>query len=155
MATTSTVPAVIASLVTDLNAAFTGALAGVKAYEAWPGPDAVPQMLVFGEITWEDYVIPTIKAGRKQRQEDWEVAFEVWVVGVDGTSPTTPAAARDKAFAILAAAENLLAADVTAGTDFNTVQWVQIRPKTAGPHTFEKGWAYIITGVFVTAARLQ
>lgn len=157
MSTTSTVPAVLEALLTTLNADYLADddLAHVKAHEAWPGPDATSEMLIFGEVSWDEYVIPTIKAGRQARQEGWSVPFEVWVVGDAGTSPTDPSASRDRAFAILAVAEDAVAEDPWVGLGRVAVQHVQIRPLTAGPHQFEKGWAYVITGRFQTEARLQ
>lgn len=151
MATTSTVPAVVASLLTALNANLP---AGTKAYESWPGPEAAKEMVIFGKVRWDDYAIATIKAGRKQRQENWALGFEVFVSGGAGTSPANPTAAKDRAFVLLTELEDFLAEDVTGGTDFATVQWIDIRPLEAEPRVFEKGWAYRISGEFLVHARL-
>ena len=158
MSTTSTYPAVADALLSGVNGAMTGALAGVKAYEAWPGPDAVPEMIVLGKVSWSDGSdgtrIATIKSGRKQRDEEWSVQFEL-IVAVEGTAvPTDPSPARDRAFAILAAVEDLLALDVTAGTSFAVVQWVEVKPDEAECRIFEKGWGYLIGGRFSCRARL-
>lgn len=149
MSTTSTVPAVIDGLLTDLRAG------GLEAFESWPGAEAAREMVVLGEIEWQEYEIPTIKAGRKQRQEAWTVGFELYVMGQPGSKPSDASPSRDRAFALLKVAEDLLAVDVTGGTDFATVQNVQIRPQSAGPRVFENGWAYRIAGVFATQARLR
>lgn len=147
MSTTSTVSATIDALLAAFQAA--GAL---PAFESWPGPgDAKPEMLVLGEVTWDDYAIATIKAGRKQRQENWSIGFELFVMGAPGTTPADPAPARVRAFALLAPIENVLADDPETTPD---VQWVEIRPTEAGPRVFEKGWAYRIAGRFVARARL-
>lgn len=148
MATTSTVPTVIDGLLAGFRAA------GLDAFEQWPGLDASREMLVLRTVTWDDYAIATIKSGRKHRQEDWRVGFELYVVGQPGTTPANPKPARDRAFVLLGKAEDLLAVDVTAGTSFATVQWVEVRLIAAEPRVFEKGWAYRITGSFVAHARL-
>lgn len=148
MSTTSTVPEVIDSLLALL--ATDGRLA---AFESWPGPEAAREMLVLGTVTWEDYRIATIKSGRKQRQEDFEIAFEVFVVGATGTSPAAPSPARARAFELLAVVEDMLADDPKIGVG-QSVQWVEIRPSEAEPRVFEKGWAFRITGSLVGHARL-
>lgn len=149
MSTTSTVPVVLDSLIADLTAA------GLPTFESWPGTNAVPEMLVLGPVTWTDYVIATIKAGRKARQEDWNIEFELFVMGADGTTAADCSPVRDRAFTLLTELEDYLADDVTAGTDFATVQWVEVRPTAAGPRNFEKAWAYRIAGQIVTRARLH
>lgn len=146
--TTSCVPLVVAGLLAGLEGK------GLAAFESWPGPGAEAEMLVLGTVTWEDYAIATIKSGRKHRQEDWSIAFELYVSGGEGTTPSSPTVAKDRAFELLAECEDLLADDVTAGTDHTIVQWVEIRLSTAEPRVFEKGWAYRITGSFRARARL-
>ena len=154
MATTSVVPTVIDRIVAAVTAEMTGSLADVKTAQAWPGPEAKRRMFLLGETTWPRYAIATIKAGRKQRDERFSIEFEAWVLGTKNTTPSNPGPARDEAFAMVAEAENVLADDPSIGLG-NTVQWVQIQPKSAGPRQFEKGgWAYRITGDFVALARL-
>lgn len=151
MSTTSTAPEVLDGLLQALN---NGQLSGVKVYETWPGPEAAAEMIVLGDVEWDDYAIATIKAGRKHRQEDYNIGFEVFVAGEAGTTPASPKTARDRAFAVLADLEDALADDVTAGTAFTTVQYVEIRPTEAAPFVFEKGWAYRVAGQFEVHARL-
>lgn len=146
--TTSTVPEVIDSLLALL--ATDGRL---PTFEAWPGPEASREMLVLGTVSWDDYRIATIKDGRQQRQEDFEIAFEVFVLGGAGTSPANPSAARARAFELLAVVEDILANDPKIGLG-QSVQWVEIRPTEAEPRVFEKGWAFRITGSLVGHARL-
>lgn len=154
MATTSTVPAVIDGLLEQAESA---------SFEAWPGIEGAAtagRFLKLGEVTWTDGTeatrIATVKAGRKQRNEFYEIAFELFIMGAAGTSPSKPKAARDEAFAALAEYEDALAEDVTAGAEgrFSTVQWVEIHPTTAEPRVFERGWAYRIAGAFMVHARL-
>lgn len=154
MSTTSIVPDAIDSLVAELGAAMTGANAAVTVHEAWPGPDAVREMVVFGEVTWPDYSIATIKAGRQYRNEEFNLAFEVLIFGEPNTSPAEPKPARDRAFAVLAVVEDFLAVDPQAALASDVIQWAEIRPASAGPRVFEHGWAYRIAGSIVGKARL-
>lgn len=163
MATTSTVPTVIDALLAAFNIenypeeyqATYGGLAGVMTHEAWPGPDASAEMVVLGEVTWDEYRIATIKSGRKQRQENYAVGFEVFIMGAPGSKPTDPSTARDRALEVLAAIEDVLADDPTIGLAAGTVQRIELEPTEAGPRVFEKGWAYRIAGRFNVHARLQ
>lgn len=151
MGTTSTVPVVTPVLLAALNA---GLPVGVDAFEAWPGPDAAPEMVVLGDIEWDDYAIATIKSGRKQRQEDWSIGFEVFVFGTPGSTPADPATARTRAFVLNAAIEDTLADDPLLGLATGTVQRIEARPTEAGPRVFEKGWAYRVAGRIEVHARL-
>jgi hypothetical protein len=148
MSTTTTVPAVTDGLLAALQ---TGP---VQVFESWPGPEAAPEMIVLGEVEWDSYEIATIKAGRKHRQEEYGIGFEVFVVGAEGTTPASPKAARPRGFEIFGDVEDVLADDVTGGTDFTTVQFIVSAPRTAGPRVFERGWAYRVAGVFQVRARL-
>lgn len=156
MSTTSTAPAVINALLK---------IDPERSFESWPGPEAKAEMLVLGAdparppILWdgdEGYRIATIKADRKHRQESYDIAFEVFIMGADDTTPAAPKAARDRAFEFLAEYENALANNVVANVEggFANVQWIQITPAEAGPRVFEHGWAYRIAGTFRVAARL-
>lgn len=153
MSTTSNALTVIDALVTQSGALMVGALSEVTVASVWPGGESTVDMLLLGEITWEGYEIACIKAGRKQRDEEAEVAFEVWSLGADGTTPGNPGNTRDRAFAVLAVVENILANDPRLGLG-NTVLWVQIRPTKAEPRTLSKGWAWRITGTIAVKSRL-
>lgn len=150
MATTSTVTLVVPALVDVLNLALP---TGVRAFEAWPGPDADREMVVLGEVTWDEYEIASLKTGRQRRQEDWSVGYEVFVLGEVGTSPADPSAARARAFVLNAVIEDALADDPKLGLG-TAVLWVQSRPGEAGPRVFEKGWAYRVAGRVHVSARL-
>lgn len=147
MGTTSSVPAVLDAFLDLVNLS----LDGVTAYEQWPGPSAAPEMVVLGEIEWDNEEIATIKAGRKQRQEDWAVEFEVFVFHTPGTVPDDPKPARDRAYAIFAEIEDVCANDPKLGVG---IQYAGLRPTSAGPRKFEKGWAYRIACRLYVFARL-
>lgn len=128
---------------------------GVPVFESWPGDtESQAERIVFGSTEWEIYEVPTIKVGRKQRQEEFGVAFEVWMLNPVGTSPGDPKAARDRCFEIFATIENALANDITGGSDFAHVQQVQVRPTSSGPRKFERGWGYRVAGEIAVKARL-
>lgn len=156
MSTSTTVPAVIDGFLTAVN----NELDGVTAYESWPGLEAAREMVVIeGEgsndpILWQQYEIPTITAGRRQRQEQYEIRWAIYVVGTTGTSPSNPKPARTRAFTIAKTLEDVLAEDVTAGTSHTVVQDAQLSLTSAGPRVYETGWAYRITGVLAVRARL-
>lgn len=151
MSTTSTVSTVRSALITSFEAE----LSGVPVFRSWPGPEAAPEMIVFGSVDWDTYEIATIKAGRKHRQEEYGIEFELYVFGEPGSSPADPAAAEDRALALLAAMENALADDVTGGTDFATVQSVQLGPPRLDLRVFENNWACRISGQVDVRARLR
>lgn len=150
MSTTSVVPAVLDSLIAAVEASDYP----YAVFEAWPGVAAEPNMLFFDEITWNLYEIPTMKAGRRQRQEEVSIGWQQWTFG--GTDdPTDVATVRDDAFGALSHLEDVLAVDPTAGVGFPTVQQVQLSPTAAGPAAFERGWVYRISGSITIAARLK
>ena len=153
MATTSTVPTVIDAALSAINADLPS---GVEAFEAWPGPEAAAEMVVLGEVTWEDYEVASIKAGRQRRQEDWTVAFEVFVFGTayaaKGSTPANPAPARNRAFVLATSLEDVLADNPKLGV--GSGGWAATALTAAGPRVFEKGWAYRVAGRIHVQARL-
>lgn len=156
MSTTSIVPEAIDSLLEQLTAAYTGDLADVEVFEAWPGPDGVPRMVHFGQTRWPEYKIATIKPGHQYRDEEFHLAFQV-LVFLDSNgeaTPSVPKPIRDEAFAILAVIEDTLATDPNIALANDQIKWAEIRPQEAGPRLFEKAYAYRIAGVIVGKARL-
>lgn len=153
--TASTVGIVQDALVSRIDARVAD-LGDIKVAGVWPGPQAKKEMLFLGETRWEDYDIASIKGGRKQRDERYEIDFELWVLAESG-SPSDPSTTRDRAFDILEKAEDDLALDPNIGLG-NAVQWVTIRPKSAEPRVLKgdgaKGWFYLIKGAFIAHARL-
>jgi hypothetical protein len=149
MAATSTVPAVLDAVLGAVNTDLPGT---VQAFEAWPGPNAAEEMVVFGEVTWEAYEVASIKSGRQHRQETFTIGFEVFVFGKAGTTAALPKAARDRAFVLTESLEDVLAAAPELGT--GPGGWVETRLTAAGPRVFEKGWAYRCAGNIHANARL-
>lgn len=153
MSTTSTVPAAIDSLLTLLADGMAGANADVGVFETWPGPDATAEMLLLGEVKWPDYGIATIKTGRPYRDEEYTVEFEVLIFGAEGSTPSAPKPARDRAFAVLEVLDDVVTNDPTVALG-TTVKWVELRLESAMPHVFETAWAYRVAGQIVGKARL-
>lgn len=149
MATNSTAPAVIDAALAAVNADLPGT---VTAFESWPGPDAAPEMVVFGEIGWEEYEVASIKAGRQHRQETFTIGFEVFVFGTAGTTPAITKPVRDRAFLLATSLEDCLAEAPELGV--GPGGWSETRLTAAGPRVFEKAWAYRVAGNIHVNARL-
>lgn len=117
----------------------TGELAG-KVHYAWPGPDAAKQF----ELLWVDrvldwsFVIPTIKAGRKQRQESFTLELVLWVPKPDVTSADA-VLADERAVELMAVVDSVLADDVQAAED--RVQWLFLGAVSHELVPYGKGWA--------------
>lgn len=149
MATTSRADAVIDAVVAAVLAEGND----VAVYDVWPGPDARGEMIVFGDIAWDEYEITTIAAGRKKRDELFRVDGEVWIFGGAGANPTNVGPVRERAFALLDHVEDVMADDPTLGT-LDGVLWSQIELTEAGARVFEKAWAFRVAFQIVTKARL-
>lgn len=150
MAATSTVGVARAALVTALN---TGDLAG-KAYYAWPGPivekGSFEGVWVSGVPEWTR-TIPSIKAGRKQRQERYVFTLALWVarpeLGSDGAQATF-----ERALTLFSVVEDALADDVQLGE--TSVQWMQADTSEVSLVPHETGWACLIETTVEGQARL-
>ena len=153
MSTTSTAPAVITAYLAAVNAD----LDNVDAFETWPGPEASREMVILGDINWTENEFPVLPnpAGRTQRDETYAIDFSVWVIGGEGDAPSDPSITRNRAFEIMESLENVVAADPTAGTDYQTISWAKHNTETAAAAQFEWGWAYVITGNIAVKARLR
>lgn len=137
MPTTTTIGLARDALISAIN---TGDLQD-KVFYAWPGPEIAKG---YWEAAWIDTVlewtqqIPTLKTGRKQRQERYVFELVLWVakpeVGSLGAKATF-----DRALELLAIVENALADDVQLG-DTN-IQWMAGISRTVDLIPHEKGWA--------------
>lgn len=148
MATTSTIPTVKAGLVT----LFTTALATASLTDgqvpvtyAWPGPNTGPEAVFFGphpetaDIRIDaTHDIPTIKAGRKQRQENYTLRCTVWTFRPDLTAAGAQTV-ETQACALAGLLEDELADDVQGG--ISAVQWIKVTLIAPTLFPFEKGWA--------------
>lgn len=166
MATTSTLPAFHARFVTIAKGAL--ATAGrdggqVSVYHAWPGtvlmgvdeavfggswPDRQGPPLVTTDVTSE---IPTLKAGRKQRQENYDFDFTVWVFRPDA-NPGNPEVAQTRAYDILDDLEDEFADDPQIG--LASIQHAVIRDIRQTLWPFETGWSCVLETTVEVDARL-
>lgn len=148
MATASTVPAFIDALL----AAIRTALPAVQVVEAWPGPDTADETVFIGEeITEWTLEIPTMKAGRKQRQESYVVTVECWVAKPGALRSVAAGQARTRAIQIIDAVDSLLANTPKLQAD---VQTAVIDSRGASLVPFGTGWACQSTAEIRVEARL-
>ena len=149
MPTASTVPAFIDALL----AAMTTALPGVQVSAAWPGPDVTDEETLFigAEVENWDLEIPTMKAGRKQRQETYTVSLEAWVAKPGLLRAESASAARTRAVEIIDAVDSFLADDPALTP---SVLWARLEGRGATLVPFDKGWSCQATASISVAARL-
>lgn len=114
MATISTVPAVLAALYSAFCNDVALKAADVQVAESWPGGDFVERQCLFlGDVTADGITVPTMRAVRVSRDEQYAVDVHAQVAVADSTA--TPA--RVAAFAIYAEVENILVSNPTLGVD--------------------------------------
>ena len=149
MPTTTTVPDFLAALVPLIAAA----LPNVKVAASWPGPDAQGDEMVFLGDSVEnwDVDIPTMKAGRKQRQESYDVTVEAWVGKPGELREASATAARSRAIELIDAIDDLLADTPEIIAD---IQHARLTGRGATLVPFDKGWACQATATISVAARL-
>jgi hypothetical protein len=153
VSTHSTVPTVKAQIVSNLVALRddpdtpAAELAGVSITYAWPGPATTSRAVFLGphpelaDIRLDlTSAVPTIKAGRKQRQEDYPVRVTVWEFRPDLTSDGAQAC-EDAAFDVAGVIEDQLADDPTLGLAQGVVQYLTVESLASTLFPFQKGWA--------------
>lgn len=166
MATHSTVVTVKRKIVDLLNYQLASAApdgSAVPVTYAWPGPETGAEAVFLGrhpdldDIRVDtDHDIPTMVAGRKQRQEEYTVPLTVWTFRPDldaGAAETC----ETRAFALMAEIEDVFADDPTLGlnrTDV-TINWARTDGWTSTLFPFQKGWACELTVRVAVSARLQ
>lgn len=155
MATTSTVPTVKARLVTLFDAALT-----VPVTYAWPGPESEPECVFLGPHPQTADIrldlsssIPTIKAGRKQRQEEYTVRVTVWSFRPDLTTEDA-ATCELRAFEIAEAVEDVLADDPRLGLGAGVIQFAEVDSVASTLFPFQSGWATELAIDIAVRARL-
>lgn len=165
MSTTSTYPTFKATLFAALRTEFAENDPSVTVEYAWT-PDIGDRAVFFGRFnfsadpdnvgpsTFVDQEIPTLKAGRKQRQETYplEVTVSAFRPDLDSTSAAT---AEQDVWGMLAHVENVLAADpqvADASVQYATVDRVEV--VGGGPIPFERGWVCVLVVSIDVNARL-
>lgn len=157
MATVSTIPTVWARLVTLMES---NVPSGVDVSYTWSGNETEPEAAFLGHhpefrdiLTRDDQVIPTIKAGRKERREDYEVPLTVWVFRPD-LSADDAKTCHERAFAIFAEIEDFLADDPALGLS-PSIHWCRIASYDDLLIPFQSGWACLLTVTLTVLATLN
>jgi hypothetical protein len=161
MPTSPTVATVKTGLVTQLTTklATAGSDGGqVQVSYAWPGPDTKPESVFFGTSsstgfdsdTTADYTIPLMQAGRKQRDETYELPLTVWVhrgdlKAADAAIPET------RAFVLAGLITDVFVDDPQAGQG---ALWFEGSRIEARLFPRETGWACAMTITITVHFRL-
>lgn len=142
MSTTSTVPTVKATLVTLIDAAL-----AVPVTWAWPGPDAEHECVFLGphpataDIRLDlSSQIATVKAGRKQRQEEYVVRVTVWSFRPELTTADAQTC-ETRAFELAAEVEDVLADNPRLGLAAGVIQYAEVDAVSSTLFPFNSGWA--------------
>lgn len=165
MSQTSTLPQVKARMVTLFTAALATAnkdSGPVPVTYAWPGSDGEAEAVYLGRHP--DFVanplaasrditsgLATIKAGRKSRDEVYDVEATVWSFRPE-LDPNSAATAEAQGFAILARLEDVLADDPKIG--LTTIQHAVLGDVGVAVIPFQKGWASVLIPTITVTARL-
>lgn len=149
MATRSTVPTVKAALVAALAAR--PGLAGVKVSWGWPGPEAVAEMVVVGELAAGTQTVPTLRATRVQREERYDLAVTCFAARHDATA-ADQRLAEERAFALAGEVEDLLASDPRLG--LSDIAWARVSQLELASAPADRGWVAQVTVTVSVVARL-
>lgn len=137
-----------------LKTAFdTGELAG-KSHYAWPGTIVEKgqfEGVWISDVTAWSSVLPNIKAGRMQRQEDYTFRVSLWVarpdLGADGAQTVF-----ERALTLFDVIDSALADDVQL--DKTDIQWMNLADREVFLIPHERGWACLIETQIEGRARL-
>ena len=131
----------------------TTALPGVQVSPSWPGPDVTDEETLFvgAEVKNWNLEIPTMKAGRKQRQETYTITLEAWVARPGLLRAESANAARTRAIEIIDAVDSFLADDPEL---IASILWARMDGRGAALVPFDKGWSCQATASISVAARL-
>lgn len=164
MATTSTIPTVKARLVTKYTTALATASPSsgqIQVTYAWPGPDTEREVVFLGyhpdvrDISLDARSdLPTIKAARKERQEDYTIPVTVWTYHPNYT-PEKANECEARAFTIFGHLEDEHANDPRLGLAADVITRTSIGDIRSTLWPFQGGWACELTFNVEVAARLQ
>lgn len=150
MPTATTVLAVEDAILAGLNAHATITAAGITATSAWQ-PWKTPEQVFIGSVDGESE-IPTLKAGRKQRTEDYSVEV-VLRSGQPGGSASEVRAVKQTCLGYYAALDDILADDPTLGVDVLWMVLDSFEMRTQPVPDFS-GWGCEIIATVTVSARL-
>lgn len=162
MATTSQYVTAKSTLVTLLTAALTAARLDAKAFYAWPGsatppdciflgrhPDLVPNPLTASSPY--DSEDPVMKAGRRQRQQEFDIEATIWSFRPD-LSPSDAQEAETGGWALFDVFDGVIADNVRLGLD--TLQMAELTSSPSSLVPFQSGWASVIVPTVRIKTRL-
>lgn len=162
MATSSTLPAVKAQLVSLLTTALatSGASGGAVHVDYSWSPNVEDEAVFLGRRdedgpVWSSVLthdIATIKAGRKWRDENYTVELTVWTHRPD-VSPTAANEVEERAFELVEKVEDVLANDPTLGLD--VIQWAKVASIDAAGRALDGGWFVTCVITVEVQARLK
>lgn len=159
MATTSTVPTAKARIVAKAKTALQGE--GTPVTYAWPGKSTVPECVFLGphpetaDIRLDlESDIPTIKAGRQQRQENYTVRVTIWTFRPELTSADAETC-ETRAFELLGHLEDEFADDPRLALPAPDMQLMSIESVASTLFPFKAGWACELAVDIAVKARLR
>lgn len=150
MPTTTTILDVEDALLSALNAHATLTAQGLTATSAWQ-PWKTPDQVFIGSVDG-DSQIPTMKAGRKQRTEDYRLEV-VLRAGTPAGSASEVRAVKNRCLTYYAALDSILADDPTVGEDILWAVLESFEMRTQPVPDFS-GWGCEIIATVAVSARL-
>lgn len=137
-------------------------LVGVEAFYAWPGADTPPDCIFLGrhpdlvanpllasvDIASED---PVMKAGRRQRQQEFDVELTCWTFRPD-LSANGAQQAETGGLALLDIVDGVVADNVRLG--LTTIQDAELTSCGVSLVPFKGGWASVFVPVIHIDSRL-
>lgn len=151
MGTVSTVPLVRDALVSSLTDAVAVLVAPVPTVVTGRPADANVRrhtIIVASDVPVHDWDIPTMKAGRKHRQEEYELGVFISISPARGTVEEV----QDRAYSILAQLDDILADDVHAGVaNQSIISATLARSPMSSGHDKEGPWCQIPAVVRIRA----
>lgn len=140
MPTTSVIPTVKAAIISTLQAR--AGLEDVHVVYAWDGPAMEPESIFLDppeDVQTGQSRIPTLKAGRKARQETFNITVVVQVDQPEGTADTA-ATTEARAYELMAEVENMLADDPGIAAIVGSTGVFTFNDHTRSLTPLDKGW---------------
>lgn len=153
---------ITASLVTNAATLTAAGIVDAAAEYAWPGPNAVPDLIFLGAhpdlvpnpllasspLDSED---PVMKAGRRQRQQDFDIEVTCWSFRPD-LSPLDARSAEVGGQALFDIVDGVVADNVRLG--LTTIQNAEMTSGNPALVPFQSGWASVFRPVIRVRSRL-
>jgi hypothetical protein len=148
---TSAVPATEKALIQAMRSH--QALSGVLVSPAWPGADSDREMVFLGyELLDWNLEVPTMKSGRKHRDETFTLQVIAWVF-MESLHPSEVQKATDRAHELIDVVDDILADDPTLG-GVECLSWALPADGSRNVGPVDKGYAVEATRNVSAKARL-